>query len=174
MFYQTNREQPIVDNLYIESIWLLQCPTANRWEKQERKGIWGDNYHLFSTPATHYFSTLMYYCSLDNVIFIFNQTNSTHERILQTVNSQVLLFVRHLSLLFFFQLWFDQTLNIHQYIYKNHHYHRSFYYILYIIYNELSFIAEKAFKFKKANILPLSKLLRLFGNPPRAKVLLSF
>lgn len=34
MFYQTNREQ---DDLYIESIWLLQCPTANRWRDKARK-----------------------------------------------------------------------------------------------------------------------------------------
>lgn len=31
MFYQTNREQPTGDDLYMESIWLLQCPMANRW-----------------------------------------------------------------------------------------------------------------------------------------------
>ncbi len=37
MFYQTNREQAIADDLYIESIWLLQCPTANRWRRKASK-----------------------------------------------------------------------------------------------------------------------------------------
>ncbi len=37
MFYQANREQAIVDDLYIESIWLLQCPTTNRWKRKARK-----------------------------------------------------------------------------------------------------------------------------------------
>lgn len=33
----TNREQAaIVDDLYIESIWLLHCPTANRWSEESK------------------------------------------------------------------------------------------------------------------------------------------
>ena len=50
MFYQTNREQAIVDDLYMESIWLLWCPTANRWRRKARtRGEYGETTIIYLT-----------------------------------------------------------------------------------------------------------------------------
>lgn len=71
MFYQTNREQAIVDDLYIKHMVVSRSNSQQMEEqsKAEKWGIQGDNFHFFSRQAADHFSALI----LHNVFFLINQ-----------------------------------------------------------------------------------------------------
>lgn len=162
MFYQANREQAIVDDLYIESIWLLQCPTANRWRRKARKKEreYGETTiiylaHQQPTTSQHWSVTtadIMHFLSSPNKNSAQSQT-----RVIPKV-TLFLLFARSLWPHFrYFFLNYD-FIKFSVYVW-NHHYHWPFCYIF--IHLEPNFISKRAFKFKMADVLPLWRSLRL-------------
>lgn len=75
MFYQTNRDQAIVYDLYIESIWLLQCPTANRWRRKiKNQREYGESPIIYLAPQQpNHFAALICYYGSHNAFFIITQ-----------------------------------------------------------------------------------------------------